>query len=67
MLRLPDLPPIYCRLCWTDAYHAGVTFELPLTKQELREWVESRAKSNAVNEAECAEVDDRCEAANDCG
>src|SRR6478609_8514626 len=39
VLRLPDLPPLRCRLCWTDAYHAGVTFESPLSASELpRTW-----------------------------
>jgi len=57
-LRLPDLPPLHCRLCWTDAYHAGVIFELPLSKQELRQWVESRSMSQTLNEAECDERED---------
>ena len=42
-LRLPDLPPLRCRLCWTDAYHAGVMFEIPLTLDQLRHWVASRS------------------------
>lgn len=56
ILRLPDLPPLTCRLCWTDAYHAGVVFERKLTKAELREWVQSRAAFIELNngpEAEC--------------
>ena len=46
VLRLPDLPPLRCRLCWTDSYHAGVMFEMPLTADELRTWMESRSNSN---------------------
>jgi hypothetical protein len=42
ILRLPDLPPLRCRLCWTDAYHAGVLFELALPQNELRRWTKSR-------------------------
>ena len=41
-----------------DAYHAGVIFELPLSKQELRQWVESRSMSQTLNEAECDERED---------
>ena len=56
ILRLPDLPPLTCRLCWTDAYHAGVVFERKLTKADLRKWVETRAAFIELNngpEAEC--------------
>ena len=56
MLRLPDLPPLKCRLSWTDAYHAGVVFERRLTKADLRHWVKSRAAFAELNtgpEAEC--------------
>lgn len=56
ILRLPDLPPLECRLSWTDAYHAGVVFERRLTKAELRHWIESRAAFVELNrgpEAEC--------------
>lgn len=42
ILRLPDLPPLRCRLCWTDAYHAGVLFEMALPQSELRRWTKSR-------------------------
>jgi len=60
MLRLPDLPPLKCRLSWTDAYHAGVAFERRLTKAELREWVQNRAAFLELNngpEAECEIVE----------
>lgn len=56
VLRLPDLPPIKCRLSWTDAYHAGVSFECRLTKGQLEHWVEGRAAHIELNpgpEAEC--------------
>ena len=56
VLRLPDLPPLNCKLSWTDAYHAGVIFERKLTKLELRKWVETRAafiELNSGPEAEC--------------
>ena len=43
ILRLPDLPPLKCTLRWTNAYNAGVSFELPLTKSELVEWTEARS------------------------
>ena len=46
ILRLPDLPALRCRLCWTDSYHAGVMFELPLSAAELRGWVKSRSEFN---------------------
>jgi len=43
ILRLPDLPPLKCTLRWTNAYNAGVSFELPLTKLQLMEWTEARS------------------------
>jgi len=42
-LRLPDLPPLRCRLCWNDSYHAGVMFELPLPTADFQAWVKNRA------------------------
>jgi hypothetical protein len=42
LLRLPDLPPLRCQLRWTDAYNAGVSFELGLTRAQLVEWLDSR-------------------------
>jgi hypothetical protein len=43
ILRLPDLPPLKCTLRWTNAYNAGVSFELPLTRAMLKEWTEARS------------------------
>jgi hypothetical protein len=43
MLRLPDLPPLRCSLRWSDSYHAGVMFELPLSQMDFRQWVTTRA------------------------
>jgi hypothetical protein len=60
VLRLPDLPPLKCRLSWLDAYHVGVIFELPLTKAELRRWVQGRAAFVELNqgpEPECELVE----------
>jgi hypothetical protein len=60
VLRLPDLPALKCQLTWTDAYHAGVIFELPLSKIELRRWVQSRAAFAELNqgpEPECELVE----------
>lgn len=42
MLRLPDLPPLRCCLRWSNPYHAGVMFELPLSTADFREWVKAR-------------------------
>ena len=66
ILRLPDLPPLKCRLRWTDTYHAGVIFELPLTKDELRRWVTNRVTHIALNtgpEPDCELVEPIEEAA----
>jgi hypothetical protein len=60
ILRLPDLPPLKCQLRWTDAYHAGVIFELPLGKVELGRWVRNRAAFMELNqgpEAACELVE----------
>ena len=43
LLRLPDLPPLRCRLRWTDAYNAGVAFELAMTQAVLSQWAKSRS------------------------
>jgi hypothetical protein len=42
ILRLPDLTPLSCQLRWSDAYHAGVMFEMPLPEAEFRQWAEGR-------------------------
>ena len=55
-LQLPDLPPMQCRLRWTNAYHAGVVFERPLTKNELQLWMARRKAFKQLNpglEAHC--------------
>ena len=43
LLRLPDLPPLKCRLAWADSYNAGVSFEVQLTRSQLSEWARSRS------------------------
>lgn len=49
VLRLPDLPPLKCSLRWTDAYNAGVIFELKLSEAELHRWIQQRAAFTALN------------------
>lgn len=44
LLQLPDMPLLRCRLRWADAYHAGIKFELPLSKAELDAWVSGRLR-----------------------
>ena len=48
-LQLPDRPPMLCRLRWTNAYHAGVEFERPLTKNELQRWMARRKAFKQLN------------------
>ena len=60
ILRLPDLPPLRCRLCWTDAYHAGVLFEMALPQNELRQWTKSRRGYPALG-ADFAEMTELAE------
>lgn len=43
LLRLPDLPPLRCTLRWTDAYNAGVAFELAMPSAVLAKWAKSRS------------------------
>jgi hypothetical protein len=60
VLRLPDLPPLNCRLSWTDSYHAGVVFDRRLARAELRQWIQSRTAFLELNhgpEAECELVE----------
>jgi PilZ domain-containing protein len=54
ILRLPDLPPLRCRLRWTDSYNAGVAFELKLSREEFLRWAKERSsfESNDMLEAE---------------
>ena len=56
ILKLPDLPPLQCRLSWTDHYHAGVSFERALTKAQLRQWMDNRSMVVELNgpEADCS-------------
>ena len=42
-LKLPDLPPLRCRLRWTDSHHAGVAFELLLPAGMLSDWLRGRS------------------------
>ncbi len=56
ILRLPDLPPLRCRLCWTNSYHAGVLFEMALPRSELRKWAQSRSKFEELSETSIAEI-----------
>jgi hypothetical protein len=56
ILRLPDLPPLKCTLRWTNAYNAGVSFELPLTKAELMEWAEARSALADLDQLVDAEI-----------
>jgi hypothetical protein len=64
ILRLPDLPPLRCRLRWTDSHNAGVSFELPLSPAEFSRWTQSRSTFNRMGRpyerefAELAEVMD---------
>jgi hypothetical protein len=43
LLKLPDLPPIRCRLQWNDRYNAGVAFELLLDKALIADWLRNRS------------------------
>lgn len=43
ILRLPDLPPLRCELCWKDSYNAGVAFELRIPRRELSRWLKARS------------------------
>ena len=60
VLRLPDLPTMQCKLRWTDAYHAGVSFSCTLSLQELAHWAQSRSGSFADHIAghEVAELEE---------
>jgi len=56
LLRLPDLRPLQCRLRWTDSYHAGVSFELPLSRSELSGWAASRLAFAGNTDCEIVQV-----------
>ncbi|HJR83685.1 MAG TPA: PilZ domain-containing protein [Sphingomicrobium sp.] len=45
ILRLPDLPPLCCGLRWTDAFNAGVSFEMLLSASKLARWARTRSSS----------------------
>lgn len=42
MLTLPDLSPMPCELRWNDNYNAGVRFEMPLSREVLAGWAQTR-------------------------
>jgi hypothetical protein len=42
ILTLPDLPPIRCRLRWSDGNNAGVEFARTVAALEFSEWVGAR-------------------------
>jgi hypothetical protein len=56
ILRLPDLPPLYCRLCWTDSYNAGVAFEILLSRGELSRWIRTRSAVAQTAHCEIEEI-----------
>jgi hypothetical protein len=43
LLKLPDLPPLRCRLRWSDSHNAGVAFELLLSSNMLSDWLRGRS------------------------
>ena len=43
LLELPDLPPLRCRLRWSDSHNAGVAFELLLPADMLSDWLRGRS------------------------
>jgi carotenoid cleavage dioxygenase-like enzyme len=60
ILQLPDLPAMHCKLTWTNAYHAGVLFDRPLTSNELQRWMARRRTFKQLNpglEAHCELVE----------
>ena len=59
-LKLPDLPPLRCQLRWTDAYNAGVSFNLALSLAELARWAETRSLflASQTIEAEILELEE---------
>ena len=60
VLRLPDLPALRCKLRWTDAYNAGVSFSLGLSPHELAHWARSRSGSSVdqITPGEMAELEE---------
>ena len=43
LLKLPDLPPLHCRVRWRDSHDAGVAFELLLSTGMLSDWLRGRS------------------------
>ena len=41
LLKLPNLPALKCQLRWSDSYHAGVSFDPPLSSAALAAWLDS--------------------------
>jgi hypothetical protein len=60
ILRLPDLPPLCCRLRWTDSFNAGVSFEMLLPAGELSRWAKTRSSLRDCSRfnAEIAELEE---------
>ena len=59
ILRLPDLPPLCCRLRWTDSFHAGVSFEMLLPASVLSRWAKTRSSlERDLLDAEIAELEE---------
>ena len=60
ILRLPDLPPLCCRLRWTDSFHAGVSFEMLLSASELSRWAKARSSllDRDLLDADIAELEE---------
>jgi hypothetical protein len=56
LLRLPDLPPLRCRLRWMDSYNAGVSFELELSRTVLAEWVSHRSVLQGRGDSSCCDI-----------
>lgn len=59
VLTLPGLPPVRCRLKWTDSYNAGVAFGLPISESAFWSWVQTRSGCSGIaltSSSEVAEV-----------
>jgi hypothetical protein len=51
LLSLPDLPLLRCQLRWSNAYNAGVSFDVPLSRRTFLAWARTRQPF------ECAQPD----------
>jgi hypothetical protein len=58
LLKLPDLPPLRCRLRWSDSHHAGVAFELLLSGSMLSAWLQGRSETAVEREFVLWEADE---------